>query len=541
MRRRYYVRGCLAVALLLSGATKARAQAMLADDIIILSKGQREQEKAKSSNTHLGNIPGSGGQAFRTNPGSGESRLGEPQGGAASSPTMRQRDVLTAASGAGTAPSPNGAARITTPALAPLPALPLYGQLEVPDQVDEGPANGLTLDDAIARLSQVNYGLRTKFQEIPKADADILSAGLRANPLVFASADSVPYGGYSQQRPGENSYSVVLIQPIDVNQKRKVRVVVAQQARKVLEAQYQDAVRQEIDNLYVGFVDVLDARETVRYAKASLDGLNRMLKTTEDQHARQLVPQTEVENAAIQRDTGEVVLEQAETTLKQAKRVLAVLLDISPNEADRLELRGSIRQETAPPPPLDDLGRLALCVRPDLVSYRLGVRRAQAEVKLQRAERFPDVFALYTPYGFRNNAPMGEKSATSWSFGAMVSVPILNRNQGNIRRAEHTVIQTQIELSGLEKQVLADVERAYLEYNSTQAAVQRIERNILPRAKRLRNQKFELYSQGQESIVTYLAAQRDYNDVIRQYRDSLIRGRRSMLKLNTAVGQRIFP
>lgn len=123
----------------------------------------------------------------------------------------------------------------------------------------------------------------------------------------------------------------------------------------------------------------------------------------------------------------------------------------------------------------------------------------------------------------------------------MVSVPILNRNQGNIRRAEHTVIQTQIELSGLEKQVLADVERAYLEYNSTQAAVQRIERNILPRAKRLRNQKFELYSQGQESIVTYLAAQRDYNDVIRQYRDSLIRGRRSMLKLNTAVGQRIFP
>ena len=72
--------------------------------------------------------------------------------------------------------------------------------------------------------SQVNYGLRTKFQEIPKAQADILSAGLRANPLVFASADGVPYGSYSPRRPGENSYSVVLIQPIDVNRKRHVRV-----------------------------------------------------------------------------------------------------------------------------------------------------------------------------------------------------------------------------------------------------------------------------------------------------------------------------
>ena len=118
-------------------------------------------------------------------------------------------------------------------------------------------------------------GFRTKFQEIPKAQADILSAGLRANPLVFASADGVPYGSYSPRRPGENGYSVVLIQPIDVNRKRLVRVHVAEQAKKVLEAQYQDAVRLEIDNLYTAFVDVLDARETVRFARASLEGLNR--------------------------------------------------------------------------------------------------------------------------------------------------------------------------------------------------------------------------------------------------------------------------
>jgi len=261
----------------------------------------------------------------------------------------------------------------------PSQAAPIYGPLELPAADEEGPPSGLTLDMAIERLTQVSYGLRTKFQEIPKAQADVLSAGLRANPLVFASADGVPYGNYSQQRPGDNSYSVVLIQPIDVNQKRKVRVVVAQQARKVLEAQYHDAVRLEIDNLYTTFVDALDARETVRYARASLNGLNRVLATIEQQYARQLVPQTEVENAAIQRDTGEVSLEQAETALRQAKRALAVLLDIIPGEADDMEIRGSIRDEAAPPPPPDGLGRLAVCVRPDVVSYRLGVRRAQED------------------------------------------------------------------------------------------------------------------------------------------------------------------
>ena len=533
--------GFLAAALTLGvGAGRASAQAMLADDIVILSKGQREQEKARSG-THLGPSPGAGERSLRANPGGGDARLGEPPGGKAGPTTMRQREVLAAASSEGRSIGQPGAARIAPPARQPGLKTPIYGPLEVPDVADDGPPNGLTLDAAIARLSQLNYGLRTKFQEIPKAQADILSAGLRANPLVFASADGVPYGSYSQRRPGDNSYSVVLIQPIDVNQKRKVRVIVAQQAKKVLDAQYQDAVRLEIDNLYTAFVDVLDARETARYAKASLDGLNRVLATIEQQYAKQLVPQTEVENAAIQRDTGEVSLEQADTALRQAKRALAVMIDIPPGEADGLEILGSIRDEVASPPPPDDLGRLALCVRPDVVSYRLGVRRAQEDVRLQRAERFPDVFVLYTPYGFRNNAPVDEKSATSWSVGALVSVPIFNRNQGNIRRAEHNVMQTQIELTGLEKQVLSDVERAYLEYGSTHAAVQRLQNGILPRAKRLRDQKYTLYTQGQENIVTYLTAQRDYNEVVRQYRDTLIRHRRSMLRLNTAVGQRVLP
>lgn len=540
MRSRVGIPPVVAVALLSALAGRADAQAMLADDIVIISKGQREQEKGRT-NSHLGPAPGAGERALRANPGGGESRLGEPPGGAVTFAPMQRRDVLAAASSEGRGPAPAGAATIARPARRPAQQVPIFGPLELPERGDDGPPDGLTLDEAIGRLVQVNPSLRTKFQEIPKAEADILSAGLRSNPMIFASADSVPYGSYSRQRPGENSYGVVLIQPIDVNRKRKVRVVVAQQARKVLGAQYQDAVRLEIDNLYTAYVDVLDAREAVRYSHASLEGLRRVLAITEQQYTRGLVPQTDVESAAIQQETGEVSLEQAATALRQAKRVLAVLLDISPASADALEIRGTIRDQAEPPPPPDDLGRLALCIRPDVVSYRIGVRRAQEDVRLQRAERFPDIFLLYTPYGYRNNAWVGEQSATSWSIGALVSIPILNRNQGNIQRARHNVIQTQIELSGLEKQVLSEVERACLEYTSTRTAVERLERSILPRARRLRDQKYSLYEQGQEDIISYLNAQRDYNDVVRQYRDTLVRHRRSMLRLNSAVGQRILP
>ena len=136
------------------------------------------------------------------------------------------------------------------------------------------------------------------------------------------------------------------------------------------------------------------------------------------------------------------------------------MLNVPALEAESLEVRGSIRDEIAPPPPLDDLIRMALAIRPDVVAYRLGVRRAESDVRLAKAERFEDVFLLYTPYQFTNYAPVNEQSATGWSVGVLVSLPFINRNQGNIARAEHTVHQSQIELNGLERQVVNEVQRA---------------------------------------------------------------------------------
>jgi cobalt-zinc-cadmium efflux system outer membrane protein len=149
--------------------------------------------------------------------------------------------------------------------------------------------------------------------------------------------------------------------------------------------------------------------------------------------------------------------------------------------------------------PVEELARLAFCVRPDLISYRLGIGRAVADVRLAKANRFEDVFLLYTPYGFQsNNFDPNIKSATSWSLGVLVSLPLVNRNQGNIARARGNVVQTKIQLSGLEQQVVSEVERAALEYGSTLAAVQRLERSMLPRAKHSRDDKFRLFTQGQE-------------------------------------------
>ena len=514
----------------------------LADDIILISKGVQSQENARAD-THLGGIIGGRESALGADAGGRGSRIkGLLAPGASSAVSVTgNRDVLTAISNEGQPAQRPQDLRFVPRQELPTPSVPLYGQLEIPATEEEGPADGLTLDLAIDQLVHRSVDLRTKALEIPQARADVLTASLRANPLVFATASSVPYGSYSPARPGENGYSATVIYPFDVSQKRISRTAVAGRAQRVLEAQYQDAVRLEIDNLYSVYVDLIAARETVRYSLASQAGLQAIAKLVQTQLKSSLAARPDLERALIQVELAELGLEQSRLTLRQAKQNLATMLYLPLEDADRIELRATLRDRESLPEARDELCALALRSRPDLMAYRLGVQRAHADVQLARAEKTPDVFMLYTPYEFRNNVPTGGQNATSWSLAAFTSVPLFNRNQGNIRRAQVNVTQTQTELAGLERQVMAEVDRAYSEYAASRDTAARLEHAVLPRSKRIRDETANLVKQGEVSAVEYFNAQKDYNEVVRQYRDALIRHRRSMLKLNTAVGERLMP
>ena len=132
-------------------------------------------------------------------------------------------------------------------------------------------------------------------------------------------------------------------------------------------------------------------------------------------------------------------------------------------------------------------------------------------------------------------------SSRSWAVGATVTAPIFDRNQGNIRRAQVNIEQSRLEMQVIERRVLAEVEGARQEYEVTRAMVERIEQHLLPAARHVRDHSLKLSQEAGGDVNSYLIAQRDYQDLVRQYRDALVRHRRAMLKLNTAVGLRVLP
>ena len=407
---------------------------------------------------------------------------------------------------------------------------------------DGGPADGITLDEAIDRMMAANLDIRALRHELPQADADIITAGLRTNPLLYMDTQFIPYGSFNDARPGgPTQYDVNITYPIDVSRKRQARVVVARMARSALEAQFQDVVRRQIDNLYRAFVSLQAARIALVSADAGLRQHEAMLA-----RSRRTLPPAAAETAetlhrqayAVEQAT--LARIDAEEAFADAQESLAVILNEPVETTTRLQARGTLRGP-APPPPLDELTRIALESRPDLRSQRLGVSRANAEVALQRANRFDDVYLFYDPFTYQDNRPVNRASSRSWAVGLTFALPIYNRNQGNIARATSNVQQTRNELSSLERRVVSEVRLAEREYQASRRALEQIERTMLPLAQESLRRHAREFAAGDLDIDDYQSRLDEAAEIANTHRDALVRHRRAMLDLNTAVGMRIMP
>ena len=213
-----------------------------------------------SGQSLLGAMPGGGGTIPGIQPGRDELLLGRL------GPSVPRVPTSVTMPG-GTYQGPPAGRGIAVPQPLPAPRPPFYGRLELPSgPQDNGPPDGLTIDHAMNKYIHENLDLRAQYLEIPQSQADVLTASLRANPIFYADTQLIPYGAFSSARPaGPTQYDVNISHPIDFSHKRQARTIYAEANLRVTENMYQDAVRLGLSNVYSAYVDVLSARQTVRY------------------------------------------------------------------------------------------------------------------------------------------------------------------------------------------------------------------------------------------------------------------------------------
>jgi cobalt-zinc-cadmium efflux system outer membrane protein len=400
---------------------------------------------------------------------------------------------------------------------------------------------GMSLDDAIARARQAEPSLRAARSALDVARGSRLQAGLRSNPSFSIERRQEPAGT-------DNQTSVAAEWPLDLF-RRPGRVDVATQELAVAGFKVADSERLLTADVRTRYGEVLTAARDLQL-------LDEMVATTGRQHDVVRARVQEGASPALERDLLEVELRRleaerllqvgrTEAAMFELKRLLALAPDARLTVADTLE---TLVHRARPMVPATGETPAAIEQRPDVREALARVAVAAARVRsAERNGRFDvKLFGSYMRMdaGFPQSAfaPAGGIERVRGVFhyataGGMVTVPLFNRNQGEIAMAR-------AEQSGASASSEAMRLRAATELAAARALDQRAQAAVTlfaGGAQALARQNLDVvrqsYQLGRTTVYEVLAEQRRYLELERAYTDALRRAYEARTALVLAGGE----
>ena len=243
------------------------------------------------------------------------------------------------------------------------------------------------------------------------AQADVLTASLRANPIFYADSQLIPFGHYSNNRPGgQTQYDVNVTIPLDVTRKR----IAGRSWRKKPRAPSRRSSPTRSVSAWTIFTPRTSTwsgrHQTLILSKQSRTSLAEQVAIQQNLLKGGEVPKPLVEALEAQLDQIDMQIAEAGTQLERSKRALGNLLVMSPAEIKRLDTRASLEQFPSLPQPPEELARMALVNRPDLLAMRRGVALADAGVNSARANVIPMFTCSFNRTHFRTTRRSASKA-----------------------------------------------------------------------------------------------------------------------------------
>jgi cobalt-zinc-cadmium efflux system outer membrane protein len=392
-----------------------------------------------------------------------------------------------------------------------------------------------TIDEAVRQATDRNMTLLAERWNLTVADAAIVTARLRPNPVLSGGANSLDWLGTGFDEvngAGPPEYSVRVDVPFERGHKRELRTEVASNAKQVAEAQLADSIRRLQLEVTLAAVDVLEARAKLRLARDNQDALQKLVALNERRLTSGAVPPLEVTRSRVAMLQYRSSVTAADLSLTQARLKIHALLGRTPSEplADISDELGLAPAATAPP--LDAVQAAALTNRPDVRALRSDEARSQYDLRLQLAQGRVD-YTVGAEY--RRQQGVNGKGNLAGLF-VSVPLPVFNRNQGEIARANAEHEKATRSVTALETNVSAEVASAYAEFQSARGLLADIEAELLKPAADARAGTAYVYQAGATSLVDVLDAQRAFNDTMDAYYTAQAAYRRAEARLRLTTG-----
>lgn len=400
-------------------------------------------------------------------------------------------------------------------------------------------ARTLTIAQAVSEAVENNLSVLAERANIPVAEATLITARLKPNPVLSLGADHLDvlgtrYNTINNAGPNEVNARIDFL--IERAHKREYRVETAQFNRQLAEARLAEAIRNLRITVVSACVDLIQAKANLTLAEEILKNYQELFQINEARVNAGSVSPLELVRSRVAMLQFKNQVQRAQLGVTRARTRVQSLL--GPQAlGQKIDIAGELKVPLAPATlPLEKLEQLAIESRPELQTVRLNQMRSAAELKLQLANAKTD----YT-YGTEYRRQQGI-NGTSNSMGVFLSMPLAvnNKNQGEIARVEAEQRLYARQLEALAINARNEVRAAYDSFVASRELVESIEKDLLDNARKARDTAGYVYRAGASSLLEFLDAQRALNDSMQAYQEALGDYRRAVANLNASVNKEII-
>jgi len=397
--------------------------------------------------------------------------------------------------------------------------------LQSQSQTSSGVARPITVSDAVSIFLRQNFQVIAARYDIDTAEAEKLTARLRPNPEVTVGFEGVPLN-FSGNLLTEQQYSYSISHTFELGGKRGKRISVANANTEVARAEFETVLWQLTNDLKRKFYAVILAKSLLDLATQNEATFEEVVK-----HTSELVQAGEVSGLDLTRLEVEKLkfdtdLASAQRDYEVALRDLRVTLG-GDYRTTEIEAVGSLDAQSYDFN-FSDLRDKALAARPDLKAAKLSEVAADESIRLQDAQRIPDLNLA----GGITQVPSG---GSNFTYGVGIALPVHDRNQGERAKARIEKEKALNQQRLVTNQIISDVDKALVALEIQKRRVDLYRTGVIAKVNSIQNLTEYSLKAGESSILDLLDAIRTRRETLAGFYQTLFDYQSALLDLELAT------
>ncbi len=399
----------------------------------------------------------------------------------------------------------------------------LQGQQQTPATSAK---RSITLSDAVSIFLQQNLQLVAARYDIDTADAEKLTARLRPNPQITIGSSGLPLN-FAGPLISQQTFAYGISQTLELGGKRRKRIDAANANSDLAQGEFQMVVWQMTNDLKKKFYAVLLAEALLKLATENQKTFAETIKHTTELFEAGEISGLDLRRLEVEKLKFDTDVANSERDYELALRDLRVTLGGDYRAMD-IEVAGTVDYYQPYEFSFTELRDKALAARPDLKAAQLSERAADASIRLQDAQRIPDL----TVGGGVDQVPAG---TSTYNFAVGITLPVSNRNQGERAKARIEKEKAQNQQKLVTNQVLSDVDKALVAFEIQKRRVELYRTGVLTRVNEIQNLTEFSLKAGESSTLELLDAIRTRRETLASFYQTLFDYQVSLLDLELAT------